>query len=139
MKTKKLLFVLALVSLVTVLVLIFFVSQARVVILGRASSEQYKVENSYIFADPLLVKTTSEASRVTVYLLNDRSRGVKGRKIILFSNPSGLTFAEIKAETDSYGQAVFQATSIGPGQYEIGARVEGDNTPFPLTVTVRYE
>jgi len=124
------------VFLISLLVMVFFLSQARTVFLGRASGSTYSLPNSYVFASPLSAKSVSEKIRVTVFLLDDKGRGVSGKKIELSSNPLGINFAPIQAETDKLGQAVFDLTSGVPGQFVIQASVEGQ--AFPQTVTVRF-
>lgn len=137
MKARTLLLVLTSVALFTALVVVFFLSKGRAIIIGKAAGEQYNLKNSYVFASPLSAKIPSGKIRITVFLLNEKGRGVKGKTINLFSNPPGLNFLEVQSNTDKMGQAVFDGTSSTPGKYEIGARI--DNDSFPQTVTVMFE
>ena len=122
--------------MITILVLGLILTQSKTFLLGRAANQQYNLPNSYVFASPLTAKSVSEKIRVTVFLLDDKGRGVLGKKIDLAS-VSGLNVSGIQSVTDSLGQAVFDVTSGAVGQYVIAAQVEGN--PFPQTVTVRFE
>lgn len=137
MKTKNFVIILIFVFLITLLTVLFFATQARTVFLGRATGSNYSLSNSYVFASPLSAKAVAEKIRVTVFLLDDKGRGVAGKKIDPSSNPVGVNFAAIQGETDKMGQAVFDLTSPTPGQFVIQASVEG--RAFPQTVTVRFQ
>lgn len=137
MKGKNLVMVLVFIFLVSLLLMIFLLGQARTVFLGRASGANYSLSNSYVFASPLSAKSVSEKIRVTVFLLDDKGRGVAGKKIDLSSNPVGVNFTPVQMETDKLGQAVYDLTSPVPGQFVISASVEGNT--FPQTVTVRFQ
>ena len=137
MKTRTFLLVLTSVVLATILLVVFFLTKGRAIIIGKAADAQYDLQNSYVFASPLSAKAASEKIRVTVFLLNEKGRGVKGKPISLVSNPSGLNFVGIQSESDKMGQAVFDAASVVPGKFEIGAQVEGNS--LPQTVTVLFE
>jgi len=137
MKTRTFIFSLLIAVLLTVLVLVFFLTQAKTVFLGRASGSSYNLTNSYVFASPLTSQSVSGKIRVTVFLLDDNGRGVAGKTINLSSNPAGLNFAPIQPETDKMGQAVFDVTSGSPGQFVVSAQVEGKS--FPQTVTLRFQ
>jgi len=137
MKTKSFLLLLILIFLISLIGMVFLLGKARTVFLGRASGSTYSLSNSYVFASPLSAKSVSEKIRVTVFLLDDKGRGVSGKRIELSSNPSGINFAPIQAETDKLGQAVYDLTSPVAGQFTIQASVEGQT--FPQTVTIRFE
>lgn len=137
MKTKNLFLVILAVFLISLLVVVFFLTQAKTIFLGRAAQSQYSLSNSYVFASPLTAKALSEKIRVTVFLLDDKGKGVQNKRINLSSEPVNLSFIEIQASTDELGQAVFDITSPSPGQYVISAQVEGGT--FPQTVTVRFQ
>lgn len=137
MKTRTLLLTLLLVFLATLLILVFFLTRARTIFFGRASGATYSLTNSYVFASPLSAKAVSEKIRVTVFLLDDKGRGVSGKRINLTSGPAGVNFAALQADTDKMGQAVYDLTSPVAGQFVLTASVEGAS--FPQTVTVRFE
>lgn len=137
MKTRTLLLTLLLVFLATLLILVFFLTRARTIFFGRASGSNYNLTNSYVFASPLSAKSVAEKIRVTVFLLDDNGRGVVNKKIELASNPVGVNFAAIQAETDKMGQAVYDLTSPVAGQFTVSALVEG--ATFPQTVTIRFQ
>jgi len=136
MKGKKFLLTLLVVALVTVLVLVLFITRSKTFLLGRAANQQYSLQNSYVFASPLTARSVSEKIRVTVFLLDDKGRGVLGKRISL-SSAFGLNVSEVQAETDSLGQAVFDITSGAAGQYIITALTESN--AFPQTVTVNFQ
>lgn len=137
MKTKNLVLIILAVFLISLLVVVFFLTQAKTIFLGRATQSQYSLANSYVFASPLSAKTVSEKIRVTVFLLDDKGKGVQGKKISLSSEPVNLNFIEVQANSDELGQAVIDVTSPSAGQYVISAQVEGKN--FPQTVTIRFQ
>lgn len=137
MKTRTFLLLLISVSLATVLLIVFFLAKGKAIIIGKAAEAQYDLKNSYVFASPLSAKVASEKVRVTVFLLNEKGHGVKGKKINLLSSPAGLSFIEVQPETDRMGQVVFDVTSATPGKYEIEAQV--DSLSFPQRVTVMFQ
>ncbi len=137
MKKSNLPLVLLLVFLITLLLLAFLLTQARTIFLGRASGSEYSLNNSYVFASPLSAKAVAEKIRVTVFLLDDKGRGVADKKISLLSNPAGVNFAEIQGQTDKMGQAVYDLTSPTAGQFVISAQVEGK--VFPQTVSIKFQ
>jgi len=115
----------------------FFLTGARTIFLGKATNSTYSISNSYVFASPLSTNAVSGKIRVTVFLLDDKGRGVAGKRIVTLSNPVGVNFAEIQPVSDKMGQAVFDLTSPTAGQFVISASVEGNT--FPQTVTVRFQ
>jgi hypothetical protein len=137
MKGKNFLLTLLVVALITVLVISLIIANSKTFLLGRAANQQYSLANSYVFASPLSAKAVSEKIRVTVFLLDDRGRGVVGKRIIVSSSPAGLNFADVQPTSDNLGQAVFDVTSANPGQYVLTATVEGQ--AFPQTITVRFQ
>ena len=120
----------------TVLVLVLLLTRSKTFLFGRATNQQYSLPNSYVFASPLVAKAVSEKIRVTVFLLDDKGRGVVGKKIDLAA-VTGLNVAEVQSTSDSLGQAVFDVTSGTAGQYVVTAQVEGSS--FPQTVTIRFQ
>jgi len=137
MKGKNFLLTLLVVALVTVLVLVLLLTRSKTFLFGRATNQQYSLPNSYVFASPLSTNAVSGKIRVTVFLLDDKGRGVAGKRIVTLSNPVGVNFAEIQPVSDKMGQAVFDLTSPTAGQFVISASVEGNT--FPQTVTVRFQ
>lgn len=117
-------------SLIFIIILIIFVSffwlyevQFKV---GRASvtSLSFSIDNSYIFITPLRAKANSqEKIRLTVFLLNNQGLGVAGKKVGVGSG-SSLTTEAIQGMTDSFGKAIFDISSVKPGEFFLEVTAE---------------
>lgn len=110
----------------------FWIYEARFFV-GRASVSQttFSVDNSYVFITPLQAKANGkEKIRLTVFILNNQGLGVLGKKINLkIPSNSYLTVEEVQGNTDQLGKAIFDITSLSPGEYYIEIKV--DETILP--------
>ena len=98
---------------------------------GRASVSQttFSVENSYIFLSPLKAKANGqEKIRMTIFVLNNKGLGVLGRKVVL-ENIENLTVDTIQGLSDNVGKAVFDISSIEPGEFYINIKIDGAALP----------
>ena len=137
MKTRNALLVLATIFLISVLAVLFALTQGRAIYMGRASGSTYSLSNSYVFASPLSAKSPTERIRVTVFLLDEKGRGVAGKEIYLKTNPAGVNFSAVQSITDKMGQAVYDLATATPGKYVVEAQTDGNS--LPQTVTVKFE
>lgn len=115
----------------------FWFYQARYFI-GRASvsRETLSIDNSYIFITPLKALADGEEQlRVTVFVLNSQGLGVLGKKVAL-TNDSSLKIKEIQNITDDSGKAVYDVSSVKPGDYYVDVRV--NNTLLPQKAHLSY-
>lgn len=134
--TKIILAVLILVIIILVAFGAYFLTQTRTGIFGKAATpENYSLDNSYLFASPITAAAGGqEKIKVSAFLLSPEGKGVAGKIINLVSQPP-LTIAEIQAQTDEKGQAIFEISASSAGRYIIQASVEGNVFPQSVTVT----
>ena len=96
---------------------------------------QLSLENSYLFASPLVAKANSlEKITVSIFILSDQGLGIAGKQVSLFSSPQ-LQAVTVKGETDSRGLALFEVTSTVPGQFNLWATVPEGQVQQTVTVT----
>lgn len=95
------------------------------------------VENSYLFVSPLQAKANGrERVRLTVFVLNNQGLGVQGQKVFV-TQATHLNIEAISATTDNYGKAVFDITSITPGEYYLPVEVGGITLPQKAHLTFK--
>lgn len=98
----------------------------QTVLPGRASTPGIlSLENSYLFASPLLSRANGEEKiTISAFVLSDQGLGIEGKKVDLYSSPP-LTANIVRGETDNLGMAVFEITSLTAGKYNLWAVVSG--------------
>lgn len=113
----------AVILLILLLMLSVF-ANVRLIISSRASSSgNFSIENSYIFASPLVARAgSSDKIRVTVFVLNNQGMGVPNQQVSLNKSPE-LLIEQQNSLTDSYGRAIFDLSSTTVGEYVIGASI----------------
>jgi len=113
----------AVILLILLLMLSVF-ANVRLIISSRASSSGiFSIENSYIFASPLVARAgSSDKIRVTVFVLNNQGLGVPNQQVSLNKSPE-LLIEQQNSLTDSYGRAIFDLSSTTVGEYVIGASI----------------
>lgn len=113
----------AVILLILLLMLSVF-ANVRLIISSRASGgSAFSVENSYIFASPLVARAgSSDKIRITVFVLNNQGLGVPNQQVSLNKSPD-LLIEQQNSLTDSYGRAIFDLSSATPGEYVIGANI----------------
>ena len=135
---KKILKVLFFIFLLVLLILIVFLVRKQTSLSGRASSPgTLSLENSYLFASPLLAKKGGEKITVSAFVLSDQGLGIPGKKVVLYSSPA-IKARTIRDETDSRGLAVFEVTAGASGSYQIWASIPGEGQ-ISQTVMVTFE
>jgi hypothetical protein len=127
--------VLLLLSLASVTVIVvkpvIFFSKAN------TSNSGSSLDNSYVFASPLLAKADGQESiRITVFLLDGRGLGIPNHPVSLKS-PSNINQKFIQAISDDSGKTVFDISSTTPGKYEISALADTVNM-LPQKVSVVF-
>ncbi len=132
---KKILALLFLFLLFLSLIFAVYLVRSRVVFMPRASEPgQLSLENSYLFASPLVAKANSlEKITVSIFILSDQGLGIAGKKVSLFSSPQ-LQATTVKGETDSRGLTLFEVTSSVPGQFNLWATVPEGQVQQAVTV-----
>jgi hypothetical protein len=110
--------------------------RSRIVFFGRATTPgQLSLENSYLFASPLVAKADgNEKITVSIFILSDQGLGITGKQVSLYSAPQ-LQATTIKGETDSRGLAVFELTSLSAGQFNLWATVAEGQVQQTVMVT----
>ncbi len=124
---KRLAFIIFLIILVILLFGGYFWFYQVRYFTGRASvkSSIFSVDNSYVFVTPLQAKANGkEKIRIVVFLLDDRGLGVAGQRVEL-GFYEGLNVEIIQGVTDERGKAVFDVTSLKPGDYYIEIKAGG--------------
>lgn len=92
--------------------------------LGPLSRGEISLENSYVFASPLVAQANGkEKIRVTVFVLDTEGKGVEGKPVFLGLNER-LEINPVQAVTDNLGRAIFDIATTSPAEYLIEARVE---------------
>jgi len=118
---------------------VFLVSQ-RTTLFGRAFGPkaigEISLENSYVFASPLMARAGSqEKIRVTVFILDTEGRGAYGKPVFL-GQDERLEITSVQPVTDNLGRAIFDVAAATPAEYFIEARV--DNRVLPQRVKVSF-
>lgn len=135
---KKILIIFLLIILLLALVLAVFLVRERAKFPGEAAIPGVlSLENSYLFASPLVAKIGGEKISVFAFVLSDQGLGIPGKKVVLYSAPS-LTASVVRDETDSRGLAVFEVTSFSSGQFRVWASLPGEGQ-IQQTVLVTFE
>lgn len=134
MKKHTLFLLLIFFLLLSLVLVVIFISQ-RTSFFGRAygpgirPSGQVLIENSYLFASPLVALANGqEKIRVTVFILDEQGRGVAGEKVFL-GQDERLKITSVQEVTDNLGRAIFDVSANTPGDYLIEARVGKEVLP----------
>lgn len=97
----------------------------------------FSVENSYLFASPVKASANGTSIiRVTVFVLDNQGLGVANQKVSLNVN-GAISVNQTQPMTDQLGKAIFDVTSINPGNYTLTALVS--DTVLPQQVSVVFE
>jgi len=130
--------------LIIVIYLVANLSAGRTTFFGKAvNSGVFNATNSYVFASPLTAGIGGENLRVTVFVLDDRGRGIAGKNVLISCKQPpdcqnlGVSFKEVQPQTDTLGRALYDITSSAAGKYEIQASIEGVALPQSVTVVFR--
>ncbi len=82
------------------------------------------VDNSYVFTNPLKASADGkEKIRVTIFVLNSQGLGVYGKKVNMGVDPR-LVVDSVQQNTDSTGKAVFDFSSVSPGEYYLEVSID---------------
>lgn len=123
---KRILTIIILLLLIFGLIIVVYLVRQQTKLPGRATTPGVlSLENSYLFASPLVARVGGgEKITISAFVLSDQGLGIPGEKVVLYSAPS-LQATTIRGETDSRGLAVFEITSLAPGQFSLWAVVSG--------------
>lgn len=135
---KKILKVLFFLFLLLLLILVVYLVRRQTSLSGRAAAPgTLSLENSYLFASPLVAKRGGEKITVSAFVLSDQGLGIPGKKVVLYSSPA-VVARTIRDETDSRGLAVFEVTTGSSGSYRIWASIPGEGQ-IAQTVLVTFD
>lgn len=138
MSKKTFFILLVLVVILLMFIFVFFWVRGRARVPGEAPAlGVLSLENSYLFASPLVAKVGGEKISIFAFVLSDQGLGMPDQKVILYSAPP-LSAQVVRDETDSRGLAVFEVTSNSSGEFRIWASVPGKGQ-IKQTVLVTYE
>ena len=134
--------ILLIVFLIIIIYLVANLSAGRTTFFGKAvNSGVFNATNSYVFASPLTAGIGGENLRVTVFVLDDRGRGIAGKTVTVnCKDPSscqGVEFKPVQAQTDTLGRALYDISSSAAGKFEIQASAGGISIPQSVTVVFR--
>ncbi len=123
---KRILTIVILILLILGLILVVYLVRQKTQLPGRATAPGVlSLENSYLFASPLVARAGSEEKiTISTFVLSDQGLGIPDQKVVLYSAPA-LQASVVRDETDSRGLAVFEITSQTPGQFNLWAVVSG--------------
>lgn len=135
---KSLLILLFLFLALLVATIIFFLTQKVRFFERLVSSSPLSLENSYLFASPLVAKADGEEKiTISAFVLSDKGLGIAQKKVILYSAPI-LQAKPVRELTDPRGLAVFEVSSLTAGQYNLWAVVESGGQ-IKQQVNVQFE
>ncbi len=96
---------------------------------ANTSVESISVDNSYLFVSPLQARANGkERIRLTIFVLNNQGLGVPNKKVFI-NNTTHLAVESVLPQTDNFGKAVFDISSIVPGEYYLTVEVGGKTLP----------
>ena len=123
---KRILTIFILLFLVLGLIIAVYLIQQQTRLPGRAANwGVLSLENSYLFASPLVARAGGEEKiTVSAFVLSDQGLGIPVERVVLYASP-GLQASVVRDETDSRGLAVFEISSLTPGQFNLWAEVLG--------------
>ena len=118
------------------LILTLFLMRSRIVFFGRATTPgQLSLENSYVFASPLVAKADgNEKITISIFILSDQGLGIVSKQVNLYSAPQ-LNATTVRGETDSRGLALFEVSSSKSGQFKLWATVAEGQVQQTVNVT----
>lgn len=123
---KRILPLIVLLLLSSALIITVIVVRNQTNLPGRAAGNgQLSLENSYLFASPLVSRASGEDKiTVSAFVLSSQGRGLSGKKVYLYSAPL-LIVNVVRDVTESDGMAVFEVATKVPGKYNVWAVVDG--------------
>ncbi len=133
---KRFFAILMFLFLLTGLVLTVLLIREQTQLPGRAISPgTLSLENSYLFASPLVAKAGGEEKiTISAFVLSDQGLGISGQRVSLYSSPF-LEATTIQEITDSRGLAVFEISSKDLGRFNIWATVPAGMINQTVSVT----
>lgn len=135
---KRILVILAFLFLLLILALTVYLVNQQTKLAGRAAQAGIlSLENSYVFASPLLAQANGEEKiRITIFALDSQGVGVPEKTVFMGQNKN-LTVEPIQSQTDSLGKAVFDLSSSAAAEYFIEVQIEGRTLPQTVKVSFR--
>lgn len=98
-----------------------------------APASKVSLTSSYLLGGRILAKADGvDKCTVNVFVLDESSKGVSGKVIVL----SGME-SDLEVVSDMDGKAQFEISSATEGQYELSASVDGVALGKSLKVTFR--
>lgn len=136
--SKKILGLVLLIVLILALIFAVFLVRRQTYLPGQAAVPGVlSLENSYLFASPLVARVGGEKISVFAFVLSDQGLGISDQKVVLYSAPP-LSAQVVRDTTDSRGLAAFEVTSNSSGQFRIWASLPGEGQ-IKQTVLVNFE
>ena len=128
-KSKKITISIFIVSiLVIILIIILLFINQRTSVAPKAKevnvTSSISINNSYVFASPVRAKANGDLIRVTVFVLDEKGKGVFDKKVAI-PEESGISVKEVQALTDEVGKAIFDISSTKTGVFYIEIEAAG--------------
>ncbi len=135
LKMKRFLAILAFLFLLFILALAVYLVNQQTRSSGRAAQVGVlSLENSYIFASPLLASANGvEKIRITIFALDSQGIGVPDKSVQIGRTPN-LSLESVQSVTDRVGKAVFDVSSPVAAEYLIEVQIDGKTLPQKLKV-----
>jgi hypothetical protein len=128
-KSKKItisIFVVSILVIILIIILLFINQRTSVAPKAREVnvSSSISITNSYVFSSPVRAKANGDLIRVTVFVLDEKGRGIFDKKVAIREG-GGLTVREIQALTDEVGKAIFDISSTKTGVFYLEVEAAG--------------
>lgn len=132
---KRILVILALLFSLLILTLTVYLVNQQTRLTGRAAQEgTLSLENSYVFASPLMASANGEEKiRITIFALDSQGVGVWGKSVQI-GQAQNLLAESIQSVTDRVGKAVFDVSSRIAAEYLIEVQIDGKTLPQEIKV-----
>lgn len=129
-RSKKIIIPIFVVSiLIIILIVILVFINRKTSILPRAkevnTSSIVSISNSFVFTSPVRAKANGDLIRVTVFVLDEKGRGVTDKKVSIRNSSDNLTVKDVQSLTDEVGKAIFDVGSVTTGVFYLEVEVGG--------------
>lgn len=140
-KSKKItisIFVISILVIILIIILLFINQRTSIAPKAREVNvtSSISITNSYVFSSPVRAKANGDLIRVTVFVLDEKGRGVFDKKVSI-AEGDGLTVREIQSLTDEVGKAIFDISSTRTGVFYL--EVEAGGIILPQRTKVVFD
>lgn len=113
----------------------YLIPKTLISLVKASPSDKISINKSYVLGGKILARANGkDKCIINVFMLNENSRGVPGKKVLLTGAQDVVAVNDV---TDSFGRAVFEVTSMTEGQFLISASSDGVTLAKELKITFR--